>query len=88
MEGECFAIRIYKSDPVFGRVQKCFPFIRANHEEDPQGVRQQINEVTTWLDASFVYGSDELTAELLRDGNKVFFSRRQSDSEQTDRNVG
>ena len=66
---ECFAITVDNSDPVFGGKQACFPFIRSGHESDSSGVRQQVNSITTWLDASFVYGSDDITANSLIDGN-------------------
>ncbi len=34
---------------------------------DPQNPRQQINQVTGWIDASQVYGSDPVRAEALRE---------------------
>ena len=30
------------------------------------GPRQQMNQITSWLDSSNVYGSDDITANLLR----------------------
>ncbi len=52
---------------MFGGVQNCFSFTRSHHESDSNGVRQQVNAITTWLDASFVYGSSDETAQALSD---------------------
>ncbi|XP_033631135.1 peroxidasin-like [Asterias rubens] len=66
VEGECFAITFDSPDPVFGG-KSCLDFTRAHHETDSNGVRQQLNSITTWLDASFVYGSSDMTADTLTD---------------------
>lgn len=36
-------------------------------EEDENGIREQLNEITGFLDASMVYGSDDERAALLRE---------------------
>ncbi|XP_022084891.1 peroxidasin homolog isoform X2 [Acanthaster planci] len=69
VDGECFSILINNADPVFGGVQACFPFVRSNFETDSSGVRQHINSITGYLDASFVYGSDDASALDLIDSN-------------------
>ena len=79
VEGECFAITFDSPDPVFGG-KSCLDFTRAHHETDSNGVRQQLNSITTWLDASFVYGSSDMTADTLTDGKTVpsFYARHLS----------
>ncbi|XP_022084988.1 peroxidase-like [Acanthaster planci] len=64
-KGECFPILIDDNDPVFGAKQDCFNFRRSIYQADSSGVRQQINFVTSYLDASFAYGSDDTTAAQL-----------------------
>ncbi|XP_038067020.1 lactoperoxidase-like [Patiria miniata] len=66
-EGECFPIMIDESDPVFGGKQPCFNIRRSKYEVDSMGVRQQTNFITSYLDASFVYGSDDALAAELKD---------------------
>jgi len=41
-------------------------FSRSLHAHDREGVRQQVNEVTGWIDASHIYGSDATRANALR----------------------
>lgn len=45
---------------------KTIAFNRSIYSNDDSGVRQQLNEVTAWIDASNVYGSDETRALTLR----------------------
>ncbi|MEM7312489.1 MAG: peroxidase family protein [Planctomycetota bacterium] len=42
------------------------PFTRSNYVEDSKGFRQHINEITSFIDASNVYGSDDVRAAALR----------------------
>ena len=41
-------------------------FNRSVYTQDRQGVRQQLNEISGWIDASNVYGSDHQRAQALR----------------------
>ena len=87
--GECLPIPVPKNDPQFGvgTIQNgnCLSFIRAGVScirptKGPTcGPRQQLNQITHWIDASNVYGSlpeeeKELRAfknGLLREGNET-----------------
>jgi len=55
-------IEIPAGDPNFSQ---SIPFSRSNHE-DVAGTRQQINEQSSYIDASVVYGSDPTRAKALR----------------------
>ncbi len=46
---------------------------RSDYEVDSEGVRQQVNSISAFIDASNVYGSDEERASALRtlDGTGV-----------------
>ncbi|XP_068594902.1 eosinophil peroxidase-like [Brachionichthys hirsutus] len=73
----CFPIQIPQRDPRFGRNSgQCLPFFRSAPAcgTGPSGhifggitIRQQINSLTAYIDASQVYGSDEQLAYNLRD---------------------
>lgn len=52
-------------DPMMSGVQP-IPLQRSRYEIDGTGVRQQINEITAYIDASQVYGSDPVRAAALR----------------------
>ena len=43
-----------------------FPFGRTDYEPDSSGVRQQLNEETSFLDLSFVYGNNQAREDLAR----------------------
>merc|ERR1712072_339479 len=49
-----------------GGVSTQIPFGRAIFENDTLGVRQQDNDITAWIDSSFVYGEDDEKVFLLR----------------------
>ena len=62
-------------DPTVGPV--CHPFARSIPacDEFPMkqmGARQQINAITSWIDASQVYGSSQELQDRLRDGRTAF----------------
>lgn len=52
-------------DP-FGTGEVTIDLDRSDYVVDEDGVRQQINTITSYLDGSMVYGSDEATAASLR----------------------
>ncbi|XP_068166919.1 eosinophil peroxidase-like [Antennarius striatus] len=73
----CFPIPIPSNDPRFGRnSDECIPFFRSapacgsdntGHVFDGITVRQQMNALTAFIDASQVYGSVDVKARSLRD---------------------
>ena len=68
---ESFPIPVTEpSDPLYPSI----PFTRvpaaSGSGTNPDNPRQQLNEITSFIDASNVYGSDEERAEFLRTGKK------------------
>ncbi|XP_068594955.1 eosinophil peroxidase-like isoform X1 [Brachionichthys hirsutus] len=73
----CFPIQIPVNDPRFGQnSDECIPFFRSapacgsgntGHIFGAGTIRQQMNSLTAFIDASQVYGSDEEKARSLRD---------------------
>ncbi|XP_048375090.1 myeloperoxidase-like [Sphaerodactylus townsendi] len=60
----CFPIKLPASDP---RNRSCLPFTQAARVCDSDfAARNQINVITSFLDASLVYGNDDKMAEVLR----------------------
>jgi len=68
----CMPIKVSPKDPVRGN-QKCMNFLRnspACIKESPKNChlrREQVNTVTSFIDASQIYGNDPQTARMLRD---------------------
>lgn len=77
---ECFPIQIPRDDPFYSQFgQTCMELARTvpalNGPGCRPGVREQLNAVTSFLDASAVYGSTEQRAadlRLFRDGRLKF----------------
>ena len=70
---EAFNILVPSGDPSFdpaGTGNKVIHFHRSEHAYDPAGIRQQSNAITAFIDASNVYGSDNVRAGILRDNEK------------------
>ncbi|MDJ0837883.1 MAG: peroxidase family protein [Acidobacteriota bacterium] len=70
---EPFNIPVPHCDPFFDPFctgVQIIPLNRSHHSESPYsiGPRQQINDITAWIDASNVYGSDYDRAKWLRTG--------------------
>ena len=67
---ECFPIELPANDRLYGRVgQRCMGFVRstpAPRTDCNFGPREQVNQVTAWIDGSNVYASDEGEAKKLR----------------------
>jgi len=65
---EPFDIPVPEGDPVFdpfGTGTMVLPFLRSAHDTGAP-VRQQINQITSFIDGSMIYGSDERRALVLR----------------------
>ena len=66
---EPFAIDVPSGDPFFdpfGTGTQQIDLNRSIYEIDGDGVRQQVNEITAFIDGSNVYGSDDVRAAALR----------------------
>lgn len=66
---ESYPIEVPLGDPAFDPQwagQQQMDFNRSLYSYDNDGRRQQINEITGWIDASNVYGSDATRTEALR----------------------
>ena len=66
---ESFPIEVPTGDPFFdpdGSGDDVIGLNRSAFEVDEDGVRQQINQITAFLDGSMIYGSDEELAAQLR----------------------
>ena len=80
----CVPIRIPSDDPVFGTRfgdptagPVCHPFARSFPACDSSppgqlGPREQITDITSWIDGSMVYGSSQALQDRLRDGTTAF----------------
>ena len=63
--GEDISFGVPANDPVFP-INTFIPQLRSRFEFDDEGVAQQINQITSYVDGSNVYGSSEERAEALR----------------------
>lgn len=67
---EAFNIAVPMGDPHFDPFNtgtNYIPLQRSEHIYDGNGVRQQTNEITAYIDGSNVYGSDDTRAIILRE---------------------
>ncbi|XP_032946415.1 eosinophil peroxidase [Rhinolophus ferrumequinum] len=64
----CFPIKIPPNDPRIKNQRDCIPFFRSapSCSQNRNNVRNQINALTSFLDASMVYGSEVSLAHRLR----------------------
>ncbi|XP_077168670.1 myeloperoxidase [Paroedura picta] len=63
----CFPIKFPPGDPRMPEPGVCMPFIRTAPVCNPKSlIREQLNAITSYLDASMVYGSEDALARSLR----------------------
>ncbi|NXI56131.1 PERM Myeloperoxidase, partial [Chloroceryle aenea] len=68
-EPPCFPIKIPPNDPRIKNTSDCLPFTRSAPAcTSDRAIRDQLNALTSFLDASMVYGSEVPLADRLRDG--------------------
>ncbi len=65
---ECWPISVPAGDPFFRPPQQCLHFVRSMNAQRTLGPREQMNQLTSYLDASNVYGSENCEAARLRLG--------------------
>ncbi|ELT89922.1 hypothetical protein CAPTEDRAFT_146425 [Capitella teleta] len=66
---ECLPIEVPRNDSIYGR-DPCLMFVRSQQAPNPNckiGPREQLNQVTSHLDCSHIYGSSLKEANDLRD---------------------
>ncbi|CAB3381413.1 Hypothetical predicted protein [Cloeon dipterum] len=67
---DCFPIGLPSRDPVFGPIgEQCMEFVRSLPAPRPQcnfGPREQMNQITGYMDGSNVYGSNQEQQNALR----------------------
>ena len=64
-QDSCFPIQIPTDDPRI-HIHKCMEFVRSSGAYS-NGQREQVNDITAYIDASNVYGSSKRVSEELRD---------------------
>lgn len=81
----CFEINIPRDDPFFSQFQQsCLEFVRSSPANTRLGPREQLNQLTSMLDGSVVYGAAADQARALRNFNHGELShvfRREADEE-------
>ncbi|XP_042298513.1 myeloperoxidase-like [Sceloporus undulatus] len=66
----CFPIKVPPGDPRIKKSGVCMPFIRTAPACNPTTyIREQLNAITSYLDASMVYGSEDTLARNLRNNS-------------------
>ena len=66
---ESFDIVVPSGDPFFDPLEtgsQIIPLSRSIYQNDNNGVRQQLNQISAYIDASMVYGSDQFRSNALR----------------------
>ncbi|XP_052080311.1 myeloperoxidase-like isoform X1 [Mytilus californianus] len=77
---DCFSLAIPPNDPHFNKESRCLNFVRSlpgKPDNDMPGIREQINEITSFLDGSAIYGSSEEQMKDLKMGYKGLLATRE-----------
>ncbi|XP_063411145.1 myeloperoxidase-like [Mytilus trossulus] len=77
---DCFSLAIPSNDPYFSTDRQCLNFVRSRPgklNDNLPGIREQINEVTSFLDGSVIYGSSEEQMKDLKMGYKGLLATKE-----------
>uniref|UniRef100_A0A1I7VHT5 Chorion peroxidase n=1 Tax=Loa loa TaxID=7209 RepID=A0A1I7VHT5_LOALO len=78
---DCYPIEVNENDTTYSKLTQCLPYVRTAtlpRENCSLGPREQINQVTSYLDASHIYGSNMERVNKLRAYRNGFLLTQQN----------